>query len=156
MENKHTPVIVTLSSYARSENGEKEQPIKLMCHGKLRPMSDGCMLRYQEIQQEDPKSAPMVQDVILNVQTGSVPRVTMTRLGDYGTTMVFVKDRRFEGAYHTPYGDLGLALYAMQVQCKLGEDYGSIHLEYQLDMQGSYSAVQCIDVSFCAESSQLC
>ena len=80
----------------------------------------------------------------------------MTRLGDYGTTMVFVKDRRFEGAYHTPYGDLALALYAMQVQCKVAEDHGSVHLEYQLDMQGSYSAVQCIDVSFCAESSTPC
>lgn len=156
MEIKPMPVIVTLQSYARGEHGEKEQPIKLICRGKMRPTSEGCMLRYQEVQQEDPKSAPMVQDVILNIQDGSIPRVTMNRLGDYGTTMVFVKDRRFEGAYHTPYGNLALALYAMQVQCRLGEDCGSIHLEYQLDMQGSYSAVQCIDVSWCAEGSHSC
>ena len=156
MDTKMTPVIVTLSSYARGEKGEKETPIKLMCHGKLRATTEGCMLRYQEVQQEDANSAPMVQDVILNVQAGSTPRVTMNRLGDYGTTMVFVKDRRFEGAYHTPYGDLALALYAMQVQCKVEADHGSIHLEYQLDMQGSYSAVQCIDVSWCAESGSQC
>ncbi|MBE5810339.1 MAG: DUF1934 domain-containing protein [Clostridiales bacterium] len=156
MEHKLIPVIVTLQSYSRGEHGEKEQPVKLMCHGKMKLTTDGCMVRYQEVQQEDANSAPMVQDVMLNIQCGPVPRVTMTRMGDYGTTMVFVKDRRFEGAYHTPYGDLALALYAMQVQCKVAEDYGSIHLEYQLDMQGSYSAVQCIDVSFCAESSQPC
>ena len=156
MEKKPITVIVTLSSYARAENGEKEQPIRLMCHGKMRLTADGCMLRYQEVQQEDPKAAPNVQDVMLTVQTGSVPRVTMNRMGDYGTTMVFVKDRRFEGAYHTPYGDLSLALYAMQVQCKVAEDCGSVHLEYQLDMQGSYSAVQCIDVSWCQESNLPC
>ena len=156
MEAKLTPVIVTLSSYARGERGEKEQPIRLMCHGRLRPTSEGCMVRYQEVQQEEPNGTSMIQDVILNVQCGTVPRVTMTRMGDYGTTMVFVKDRRFEGAYHTPYGDLALALYAMQVQCRVAEDCGSVHLEYQLDMQGSYSAVQCIDVSWCAESSQPC
>ena len=155
MDMKPIPVLVTLSSYAKGEHGEKEQPIKLMCHGKLKLTADGCMLKYQEIQQDD-TGATNAQDVVLNIQPKDGPRVTMTRLGDYGTTMVFVKDRRFEGAYHTPFGDLGLALYAMQVQCKLGEDYGSIHLEYQLDMQGSYSAVQCIDVSFCAESSQPC
>lgn len=155
MENKLIPVIVTLQSYARGEHGEKEQPIRLMCHGKMRPTTDGCMLRYQEVQQDD-TGETLTQDVILNIQIGPVPRVTMTRMGDYGTTMVFVKDRRFEGAYHTPYGDLGLALYAMQVQCKVAEDHGNVHLEYQLDMQGSYSAVQCIDVSFCAESSQPC
>ena len=155
MENKMIPVIVTLQSYARGERGEKEQPIKLMCRGRMRPTGDGCMLRYQEVQQDD-TGETLAQDVILNVQNTPEPRVTMTRLGDYGTTIVFVKDRRFEGAYHTPYGDLGLALYAMQVQCKVAEDHGHVHLEYQLDMQGSYSAVQCIDVSFCAESSRPC
>ena len=155
MENKMIPVIVTLQSYARGERGEKEQPIKLMCRGRMRPTGDGCMLRYQEVQQDD-TGETLAQDVILNVQNTPEPRVTMTRLGDYGTTMVFVKDRRFEGAYHTPYGDLALALYAMQVQCRVAEDCGSVHLEYQLDMQGSYSAVQCIDVSFCAESSRPC
>ena len=155
MDMKPIPVLVTLSSYAKGEHGEKEQPIKLMCHGKLKLTADGCMLKYQEIQQDD-TGATNAQDVILNIQPKDGPRVTMTRLGDYGTTMVFVKDRRFEGAYHTPYGDLALALYAMQVQCKVAEDHGSVHLEYQLDMQGSYSAVQCIDVSFCAESSPPC
>ena len=155
MDMKPIPVLVTLSSYAKGEHGEKEQPIKLMCHGKLKLTADGCMLKYQEIQQDD-TGATNAQDVILNIQPKDGPRVTMTRLGDYGTTMVFVKDRRFEGAYHTPYGDLALALYAMQVQCRVAEDCGSVHLEYQLDMQGSYSAVQCIDVSFCAESSTPC
>ena len=155
METKMIPVLVTLQSYSRGEKGEKEQPVRLMCHGKLRPTGDGCMLRYQEVQQDD-TGETVTSDVILNIQPGDGPRVTMTRLGDYGTTMVFVKDRRFEGAYRTPFGDLGLALYAMQVQCRLAEDCGSVHLEYQLDMQGSYSAVQCIDVSFCAESSQPC
>ena len=155
MDMKPIPVLVTLSSYAKGEHGEKEQPIKLMCHGKLKPTADGCMLKYQEVQQDD-TGATQTQDVILNIQQKDGPRVTMTRMGDYGTTMVFVKDRRFEGAYHTPYGDLALALYAMQVQCKVEEDHGHVHLEYQLDMQGSYSAVQCIDVSFCAESNKSC
>ncbi len=155
MEKKPTPVIVTLSSYARGEHGEKEQPIRLMCHGKMKPTGEGCMLRYEEVQQDD-TGATLRQDVILNIQAGAQPRVTMNRLGEYGTTMVFVKDRRFEGAYHTPYGDLAMALYAMQVQCRVAEDHGSVHLEYQLDMSGNYSAVQCIDVSFCAESSRPC
>ncbi len=156
METKMTPVIVSLSSYARGERGEKESPVRLLCHGRLRAAADGYMLRYQEVQKDDGTGETNVQDVILNMQMGDTPRVTMTRLGDYGTTMVFVKDCRFEGAYRTPFGDLGLALYAMQVQCKLAEDHGHVHLEYQLDMQGSYSAVQCIDISYCTEGSQPC
>lgn len=156
MENKMTPVIVHLSSYTRGERGEKESVVRLMCRGRLRAAGDGYLLRYQEVQQDEDTGENTVQDVILAMQMSTPPRVTMTRLGDYGTTMVFVKDRRFEGAYRTPFGELGLALYAMQVQCRLADDCGSVHLEYQLDMQGSYSAVQCIDVSYCAEGSQPC
>ena len=150
METKMIPVIVTLQSYSRGEHGEKEQPVKLMCHGKLRPTTDGCMLRYQEVQQDD-TGETVSTDVILNIQPKDGPRVTMTRLGDYGTTMVFVKDRRFEGAYHTPYGDLELALFATQVNVQAGPESGSVHLEYQLDMQGSYAAVQVIDVTYTTE-----
>lgn len=156
MENNMIPVIVHLSSYTRGERGEKENAVRLMCRGRLRAAGDGYLLRYQEVQQDEDTGENTVQDVILAMQMSTPPRVTMTRLGDYGTTMVFVKDRRFEGAYRTPFGELGLALYAMQVQCRLADDCGSVHLEYQLDMQGSYSAVQCIDVSYCAEGSQPC
>ena len=152
MANDVRPVLVTIVSCSRS-GAEEDAPLRLRCNGQLRETTGGYMLRYQEVQSDQDSGQTVSQDVILSIQPG---RVTMTRLGEYGTTMVFVKDRRFEGAYHTPFGDLGLALYAMQVQCKLAEDCGSIHLEYQLDMQGSYSAVQCIDVSFCAESSQPC
>ena len=151
MEHKLIPVIVTLQSYSRGEHGEKEQPVKLMCHGKLKPTVDGCMLRYQEVQQDD-TGVTVSTDVILNIQQKDGPRVTMTRMGDYGTTMVFVKDRRFEGAYHTPFGDLELALFATQVNVNLRDDGGSVHLEYQLDVQGNYAAVQSIDVTWTAEA----
>ena len=150
MEQKIRPVLVTLMSSAHTGGNEEEAPIRLRCRGQLRETAGGYMLRYQEVQTDDDSGQSVTQDVILGLQKD---RVTMTRLGAFGTTMVFVKDRRFEGAYHTPFGDLALALYAMPVQCQVAEDHGHVHLEYQLDMQGSYSAVQCIDVSWCQESS---
>lgn len=144
MANETKPVLVTLRSASR--NGEEETPVmSLRCQGMLRPTSTGCMLRYQEVQKDEDSGNIVSQDVILAMQPD---RVTMTRLGDYGTTMVFIKDRRFEGAYHTPYGDLELALYATQVHVQMTPEGGSVHLEYQLDMQGSYAAVQVIDVSY--------
>ncbi|MBQ8200519.1 MAG: DUF1934 domain-containing protein [Clostridia bacterium] len=153
MEQKTTPVLVTLTSCAKPEHGEPEAPIRMMCHGQLKSTSTGYMLRYQEVQTDDETHQTAVQDVILNMQPG---RVTMARLGPYGTTMVFVKDRRFEGAYHTPFGDLALALFATQVNCRLEPDHGSVHLEYQLDMQGSYAAVQVIDIAYQADEAAPC
>lgn len=153
MDKKAKPVLVTLVSGSHAEGEAQEELIRLRCQGELKETPSGYMLRYQEVQADEESGQSVSQDVILSLQPD---RVTMTRLGAFGTTMVFVKDRRFEGAYHTPYGDLGMALYAIQVNCKLGPDSGSVHLEYQLDMQGSYAAVQTIDVTYAAEGAPLC
>lgn len=147
MANDMRPVLVTLRSCAR--HGEEETPVmNLRCTGQLRMTASGYMLRYTEVQKDEDTGTTVSQDVILALQPD---RVTMTRLGDYGTTMVFIKDRRFQGAYHTPYGDLELALFATQVNVTMTPDQGSVHLEYQLDMQGSYAAVQVIDVTYTTE-----
>ena len=149
MENKMIPVLVTLHSYSKGEHGEKEQPVRLMCHGRMRPTNDGCMLRYEEVQQDD-TGATVSTDVILNIQLKDGPRVTMTRMGDYGTTMVFVKDRRFEGVYRTPYGDMEMALFATRVDVELGEDKGSVYLEYQLDFAGGFASMHTMQLEYTA------
>lgn len=148
MEQKIRSVLVTLMSSARTGGHEEDAPIRLRCRGQLRETAGGYMLRYQEVQKDDDSGQSVTQDVILGLQKD---RVTMTRLGAFGTTMIFVKDTRFEGAYHTPYGDLGLAVFPTQVVCHAGPESGYVHLEYQLDMQGSYAAVQTIDVTYTAE-----
>lgn len=153
MDKKTRPVLVTLVSGSHAEGGEKEELIRLRCQGELRESTSGYLLKYQEVQTDEDSGVTVTQDVILSLQPD---RVTMNRLGAFGTTMVFMKDRRFEGAYHTPYGDLGLALYTTQVSCRLGPENGSVHLEYQLDMQGSYAAVQTIDVTYAAEEARTC
>lgn len=153
MENNVKPVLVTLISTSHTDDAEQEQPIRMRCQGQLKETASGYMLRYQEIQTDDATGQSQTQDVILSLQPG---RVTMNRLGPFGTTMVFVKDRRFEGAYRTPYGDLELALFATQVSCQAGPDSGYVHLEYQLDMQGNYAAVQTIDVTYTAEGASSC
>ena len=153
MNKNAKPVLVTLVSGSHSGDSEPEELVRLRCQGELKETSTGYLLRYQEVQTDEETGKTVSQDVILSLQPD---RVTRNRLGAFGTTMVFVKERRFEGAYHTPYGDLGMALYATQVNCRLGPDSGSVHLEYQLDMHGSYAAVQTIDVTYAVEGATPC
>jgi len=144
-EKKGLPVLVTLSGGGKNDLGEVEEPVKLMTTGELKPTTSGYMLRYQETQEDN--GVMLTQDIILMMQPG---RVTMTRLGDYGTTMVFVKDRRFEGAYRTPFGELDMALFATQVQVKLQPDHGSVYLEYQLEVQGNYASMHTLELNYVA------
>ena len=100
-----TPVLINLVSTIRDEEGEQEAPMQLFCRGELKKTASGYLIRYQESMPTEDDSEMVTSDVILSL---SEHRVTMSRPGEYGTTMVFVKDQRFEGAYHTPFGDGGV------------------------------------------------
>lgn len=138
-------VLVTLSGAARNELDEAEEPIRLLTTGELTPVQGGCLLRYEESQTDESDGSVMTQEILLLMEPH---QVTMTRLGDFGTSMVFMKDRRFEGVYHTPYGDMGMALFATQVDVDIAEDHGSVYLEYQLDFQGGYVSMHTMQVDF--------
>lgn len=144
---KDIPVLVTIAGRSQDYPGEDEEPIRVTTTGRLNVSGSNYTLCYQETQPEDEKGKPSTQDITLQMQPG---RVMMTRAGDFGTSMVFIKGQRFEGAYHTPYGNLDMAIYATRVNCKLTPEHGTVHLQYQLDMQGSYSALHELRLEYAA------
>ena len=146
-----TPVLINLVSTIRDEEGEQEAPMQLFCRGELKKTASGYLIRYQESMPTEDDSEMVTSDVILSL---SEHRVTMSRPGEYGTTMVFVKDQRFEGAYHTPFGDMAMAVFPTQVKCRAADDAGMVHLEYQLDVQGRFTAMHPIHIDYCATGAQ--
>ncbi len=142
-----TPVLLTLSGRSQTAPGEEEQPIQLITTGQLTVSGGTYTLCYQESQPEDENGRISTQDITLQMQPG---RVIMTRAGEFGTSMVFIKGQRFEGAYHTPYGDLDMAVYATRVSCRLSPEKGSVHLQYQLDMQGAFAAMHDLKLDYVA------
>lgn len=142
------PVRLTLKSSSRDDDGAEDTPIRIMTTGKLKPISTGFMLRYVESAADEGTGEITSSTVTLTLQPD---RVVMSRAGEFGSTMVFVKDTRFEGLYHTPYGDMGLALYTTHVYCKADREKGTVRLEYQIDMNGHYAATQTIALDYVAE-----
>lgn len=140
-------VLVTLSGTSRNELGQAEEPIKLLTTGRLTAIEGGYLLRYEESQTDESDGSVMTQEILLLIEPS---QVTMTRLGDFGTSMVFVKDRRFEGVYHTPYGDMDMALFATRVDVDAAPDHGTVYLEYQLDFQGGYASMHIMQVDYVA------
>lgn len=149
MDSTVIPVRVTLESSSRDDSGALDAPIRIMTTGQLKPTPSGYVLRYIESAADDATGQVTSSPVTLSLQPD---RVVMNRAGEFGTTMVFVKDTRFEGLYHTPYGDMGLALYTTHVYCKAAPEKGTVRLEYQIDMRGSYAATQTIALDYVAEA----
>lgn len=97
------------------------------------------MIRYEETLDE---SLPAQQVVMTINEEGA----TMSRGGEYATDMVFRMGCRYEGSYHTPYGDMELAVYCTRLRYDLGEDGGEVQLSYQLDLNGSFAAMHDLEM----------
>ena len=130
-------VLINLLAIARYEQAP-DFPIQFMTRGKLRMGDRGdAVLEYTEAQQDEETGAIMKSDISLALKNG---RITMERKGDFSNTMVFAKGQRFEGVYHTPYGEMDMAVFTKEAACRFGSSEGNIHLKYQLNIQGNYTS----------------
>ena len=124
-----------------------------MTKGKLFLSGDDpAVLEYTESQQDEETGEITTARITLTMEKN---RVTMTRKGDFSNTMVFVPEQRFEGVYSTPYGDMDMAVFSRGVHCDIGEKKGSVHLKYQLDIQGSYASSNELHLEYSADGSDL-
>ena len=131
------PVLINLLAIARYDHAP-DYPIQFMTKGKLRiGDEEKAVLEYTESQQDEETGEITTAQVTLSMEKN---RVTMTRNGDYSNTMVFVPEQRFEGVYQTPYGAMDMAVFSRRVRCDIGDRKGSVHLKYQLDIQGAYAS----------------
>lgn len=134
------PVLLSLATTTRTEPGnpESDETFRLLVPGQLTVNGNVYTLRYQETQTDEDSHASVTQDITLILRPG---HVTMMREGAFSTSMVFCKEQPFEGAYHTPYGDLAMSVYASTVACDLTPTEGHVHLQYQLNLQGAFGSM---------------
>lgn len=138
-----TPVLLSVSGWSQAQGDEAPDPVRLLTCGTLTGQTDAWRIDYTETQPGE-KTA---HDVVVQMQKGVV---TMERKGDYATSMVFEKGRRFEGSYNTPYGALDMGIYATQVKYNVDEQKtGEVNLKYQLDLQGQFAAMHELRIRFC-------
>ena len=147
MKKNGTSVLINLLAIAKYEHAP-DFPIQFMTRGTLSMGEHGnAVLKYHETQQDEETGETMTALITLAMEKN---QVTMTREGDYSNTMVFIPERRFEGIYQTPFGNMDMAVFARGVQCEIGEDKGSVHLKYQLDLQGTYTSTNELHLEYTA------
>ncbi len=148
---KEKQVLINLLAIARYEHAP-DFPIQFMTKGTIHFVGkDDAVLKYTESQQDEETGEIMTAQVTLSLEKN---RVIMTRHGDYSNTMVFVPEQRFEGIYQTPYGNMDMAVFARGVRCDIGEKKGSVHLKYQLDIQGTYASMNELHLEYTENGSE--
>ena len=147
-ENRHEiPVLINLASMA-SYDGMTEDPLQMMTTGVLVPGKDSLLLRYVENQEDESTGEVMVSEIQLELRKD---QVMMNRMGEFSTTMLFRRNKRYETTMRTPYGDLPMAVFSRDVRCELGKENGKVHLRYELSMQGAYASTNELHLEYWAQ-----
>ena len=150
--NSHTPVFINLLAISKYEQ-MPDYPIQFMTVGKLSYSNpDEALLQYVESQQDEETGEILNSDISLSLRDG---KITMIRKGEFANTMVFAKGQRFEGVYHTPYGEMDMAVYTKEAACRFGSSEGNIHLKYQLNIQGNYASTNELHLEYRAEKEKM-
>ena len=148
MQDRQTPVLINLLAIARYDR-MPDYPIQFMTRGTLVTDDEGsARIEYTESIRDEDSGEVTESCVSLALEKN---RVTMTRNGEFSNTMVFIPEQRFEGVYHTPYGEMNMGVFSRGVQCDIGSTRGSVHLKYQLDIQGSYASSNELHLEYTAE-----
>ena len=146
-EVKEIPVLINLASLA-SYNGMTDDPIQVLTSGVRIPQETFYLLQYTETQEDESTGEVVESQIQLALKKD---QVTMNRLGDFNNSMLFKKNRRFETTYHTPYGDMPMAIHTHDLRCEMGLETGKVHLKYELSMQGAYTSTNELHLEYFAK-----
>lgn len=124
MENN---VIISIRGRQSFEDQEPEV-IELVTEGRLaRDGEDGYTLSYQE------SELTGLEGTLTTFQI-EPERVTLLRMGEVNSQMVFEEGRRHLSMYNTPYGALAVGINTKKMRTDLSLVGGSIEINYALEI----------------------
>ena len=120
-------VIISIKGKQSYEDVEDET-IELVTEGLLNKEGEGeYTLSYQE-------SELTGLEGTLTTFQGEQGRITLMRIGEVNSQMVFEEGRRHLSMYDTPYGALAIGVNTRRMRSSLGEHGGDIEIDYAIEI----------------------
>ena len=124
MENN---VIISIQG-KQSFEAQDDDTIELVTEGCLEPDGDdGYTLSYQE------SELTGLEGTLTTFQV-EPDRVTLLRVGEFNSQMVFQEGRRHLAMYNTPYGSMTIGVNTRHLQADLTECGGDIEIDYAIEI----------------------
>ena len=124
MENN---VIISIKGKQSYEDMEDET-IELVTEGRLDPDgTEGYTLSYQE------SELTGLEGTLTTFQI-EPERVTLLRVGEYNSQMVFEEGRRHMAMYNTPYGAMTVGVNTRHLLAELDDQGGDIEIDYAIEI----------------------
>ena len=120
-------VIISIKGVQSTDNGQPEV-IELVTEGRLEEDgSDGFTLSYQE------SELTGLEGTLTTIQVDG-EQVTLMRVGEFTSQMVFQEGRRHLSMYNTPYGAMAIGVNTRHLLADLTDQGGDIEIDYAIEV----------------------
>ena len=120
-------VIISIKGM-QSLDGAENETVELVTEGTLIRDGDG---EYTISYQESEVTGMEGTLTTFQIERG---RVTLLRIGEFNSQMVFEQGRRHLSMYDTPYGALSVGVNTRRMRCRMGEHGGNIEIDYAIEI----------------------
>ena len=119
-------VIISIKGVQRYENAEADT-MELVTEGRLEREGDHYTLTYQESQLTG------LEGTLTTFQI-EPERITLMRVGEFNSQMVFQEGRRHMSMYNTPYGAMTIGVNTRHLLADLTDRGGDIEIDYAIEI----------------------
>lgn len=119
-------VIISIKGVQRLEDADPDT-MELVTEGRLEQDGNSYTLSYQE------SELTGLEGTLTTFQIER-DRVTLLRVGEVNSQMVFEEGRRHLSMYDTPYGALSVGINTRKMRAELDARGGSIEIDYAIEI----------------------
>ena len=119
-------VIISIKGVQRLEDADPDT-MELVTEGRLEQDGNSYTLSYQE------SELTGLEGTLTTFQV-EPDRVTLLRVGEFNSQMVFQEGRRHLAMYNTPYGSMTIGVNTRHLHADLTERGGDIEIDYAIEI----------------------
>ena len=132
-------VIISIKSVQTFED-QTPETVELTTAGRLEPDGDqGYNLSYQE------SEVTGMEGTLTTFQIEK-DRITLMRLGQFNSQMVFEEGRRHLSMYESPYGTLSVGINTRKMRADLDSRGGTISLAYDIELNHAVAGMTTFEI----------
>ena len=126
MEPMEKEVVISIKGMQNYE-GALPDVVELVTQGRLAREGERYTLSYQE------SELTGLSGTLTTIRVDG-PEVTLMRVGEFNSQMVFQEGRRHLSMYNTPYGAMSIGVNARHLLAELTDQGGDIEVDYTIEV----------------------
>ena len=116
-------VVISIKGIQKYE-GALPDVVELVTEGRLAREGDSYTLSYQE------SELTGLEGTLTTIQVDG-GQVTLLRVGEFNSQLVFQEGRRHLSVYNTPYGAMSVGVHTRHLLAELSDQGGDIEVDYE-------------------------